>query len=82
MTIINITDAVRGLFMNVHDNAALVDARGNVVGYFIPQTEVEQYERTLKLFDLDEARRRLAAGGPTYTTAQVLEHLKSLGTSE
>jgi hypothetical protein len=45
------------------------DGKGNVLGY-IPPIWTEE--------DIAEAKRRLASEEPRYTTAQVLEHLRSL----
>jgi hypothetical protein len=44
------------------------DAAGNVLGY-IPPVWTEE--------DVADAKRRLASDGPRYTTAQVLEYLRS-----
>jgi hypothetical protein len=46
------------------------DTRGNVLGSIAPVWTAE---------DIADARRRLASDEPRYTTAQVLEHLRSLG---
>lgn len=45
------------------------DAKGNVLGHFNPIWTEE---------DIAEAKRRLASDEPRYTTAQVLEYLRSL----
>ena len=45
------------------------DSRGNVLGRIDPIWTEE---------DIAEAKRRLASDEPRYTTAQVLEHLRSL----
>ena len=45
------------------------DPSGNVIGKFVPD-DLEE--------DLRIAKERLANPGKTYTTEQVLEHLKSL----
>ncbi|MBV9126023.1 MAG: hypothetical protein JO112_21940 [Planctomycetes bacterium] len=45
------------------------DGKGNVLGYIAPLWTEE---------DIAEARRRLASDQPRYTTAQVLEYLRSL----
>ena len=45
------------------------DTKGNVVGTFSPIWTAE---------DIAEAKRRLGSAEPRYTTAQVLDYLKSL----
>lgn len=45
------------------------DGMGNVLGFFSPIWTEE---------DIAEAKRRLASNEPHYTTAQVLEYLRSL----
>jgi hypothetical protein len=45
------------------------DARGNVLGYVSPLWTEEE---------IADARRRLASDEPRYTTAQMLDHLRSL----
>ena len=45
------------------------DERGECVGYVMPPLSDEE---------LKEIARRLDSDGPWYTTAEVLEHLKSL----
>jgi hypothetical protein len=45
------------------------DLRGNVLGYIEPLWTEE---------DIAEAKRRLASGKPGFTTAEVLEYLRSL----
>lgn len=42
---------------------------GDFLGWFTPIWSTE---------DIAEAKRRLAANGPRYTTSEVLEHLSSL----
>jgi hypothetical protein len=50
-------------------NAILTDEYGNHVGYVSPP---------LSQAELEELHRRADSDGPWYTTAEVLEHLKSL----
>ena len=46
------------------------DPNGELIGYIDPVWTRE---------DIDEAKRRIASNQPRYTTAQVMEHLQSLG---
>ena len=51
------------------DIVELCDPEGTVVGYV---------SRPFGQADIDEANRRLASGGPWYTTKEVIAHLDSL----
>jgi hypothetical protein len=47
------------------------DSHGEIVGVLTPSSDFTPEE-------IDEAKRDLASNQPRYTTAQVLEHLRSL----
>ena len=52
------------------------DGNGKVLGVVKPTTPTCGFSAE----EIAEAKRRLAAPGPRYTTEQVLEHLRSLET--
>ncbi len=52
----------------------ILDPKGNIVGFVTPAPSPEEIARAKK--SLDEG-----AGGPVYTTRQVLEYLRSLDPS-
>ena len=63
------------------ETTTIKDPNGKVIGTYTPvsQSEAIDYERVKSLFDLEQAERDFATQQPVYTTEQVLEHLKSLG---
>jgi hypothetical protein len=56
------------------------DSAGRTLGTFTPSrtAEDELYERVMRQIDLAEIERRKNLDEPTYTFAEVLEHLRSL----
>jgi len=52
------------------DAVQVRDPKGNVLGYIEPSDFTPE--------EIAEAKRALASNQPRYTTAQVLEHLRSL----
>ena len=63
----------------------VIDKEGNLIGYVTPAPIVQEGHATPSDArpsdeEIAEAKARLAAGprGPTYTTAQMLEYLRSL----
>jgi hypothetical protein len=64
-----ITDEQLRILTNASGNVPIVDARGQMVGMATqPHFSAD---------DVAQAKRRLAANEPQYTTAQVLEHLQA-----
>jgi hypothetical protein len=55
-----------------HGPVQVCDPDGNVLGTMTPAAA------WLEQQDIIEAKRRLASGGPWYTTEQVFEHLRNL----
>ncbi len=70
MTRIVLTDEQAKVVAAATEPVPVCDARGNVLGFLNPVWTEE---------DIAEAKKALAAGGPWYTTEQVLAHLRSLG---
>lgn len=75
-------DHLRGILETVE----LRDTCGKLLGHFTPSLSDEEsalYEEAKRLFDPAEIKRRKETEhGRGYTTEQVLEHLKTLETSE
>ena len=57
------------------------DAHGRVIGYFSPAAAkaAAAYSQAAAHFDAKEMQRRKASGEKGLTTAEVVDHLKSLG---
>jgi hypothetical protein len=78
MTAITIPSSLKPSF-GVTEPAAVCDEQGNVLGYYTPVREAtsEDYEWAQQHFTPEMiAEARKEEGG--FTTAEVLEHLKSL----
>lgn len=65
---------------SLREPAEIRDSAGNVVGYYTPasQQEAGLYARARQQFDVDEMKRRKESGGRGYTTAEVIDHIRSL----
>jgi hypothetical protein len=59
----------------VHDQA------GRLIGYVTPATDRKAPSAGPAASQIREAEKRLDSNGPWYTTAQVMEHLRSLETT-
>jgi hypothetical protein len=72
------TTAVLG---QAKERSEILDDQGTLLGYFEPveNPEDELYRKAALLFDPEEIRRAKADDRPCYTTAEVLERLRSLG---
>lgn len=57
----------------------LVDDAGNVVGRYTPAVTIDDLKAEGILGSDEEIEADAKAGGPTYTTAEVIAHLRSLG---
>jgi hypothetical protein len=76
MNVIVISGPLREQLMSVDGTVELRDEEGNLLGCFIPpQLEIPELDLTE-----EEIARRLAPDAKTYTTAEVLAHMKGLGT--
>ena len=73
-------EAVLAFLLELKDKTTLLDPSGKVIGHFHPvdPKDVETYAKILPLYDMEELARRKANPGKTYTTAEVLAHLKEL----
>ena len=69
MTDLILTEEQTRLVTEAPGTLRVRDHRGNVLGTLAPTWTEE---------DIADARRRLASAEPRYTTAQVLEYLRSL----
>jgi len=77
MTRIVVNEALRGLLPDLTRPVVFCDEKGNVLGHFLPETEVIVWDREPPPLSEEEMKRRMAEE-PTYTTAEVLAYLESL----
>jgi len=75
--------AISAFFGPIKERAEILDDQGALLGYFEPADDQEDalYRHAATLFDPDEVRESLAAEGQWSTTAEILDRLRSLGTS-
>jgi hypothetical protein len=70
--------------VNLKERVEVLDAEGRLLGYFTPvESEADIVRRkAFAAYESGEYQRRkaMSEGKPGYTTAQVLAHLRSLGT--
>ena len=81
MVRITVDDELRKKFLNFIDDVELCDETGRVLARFqrsTPWSDPDQWEPITPEISQEEIERRLKAGGPTYTTAEVLEKLSKL----
>lgn len=71
------SDLVRQL-ESADGEVELRDADGRLVGRFRSLRPQTVPAHVLEQFDIEEIYRRERSGKPTYSTAEVLEHLRSL----
>lgn len=69
MSHIVVNDEQAALITASNGTLQVRDSQGRLIGYVTP---------ALTANERAELKARIAAGGPTYTTAEVLEHLRSL----
>jgi hypothetical protein len=78
---IKVDDELRKRFGDFKQDVELCDEDGRVLGRFqisAPWTDPDQWEPLTPEITQEEIERRLAEGGATYTTAQVIEKLSKL----
>src|SRR5262249_44298587 len=63
----------------VKDSAKIIDESGRLLGYFIPAVDRELYEG-LEVPVSNEELRRAERETKSYSTAEVIAHLNTLGT--
>ncbi len=66
---------------NLDHYAELWDQSGRILGYFTPAADRDLYA-TAEIPPIDEEELRRLEKEPTYTTAEVLEHLEKLSRGE
>lgn len=69
MAEIIVDDEEANVIFTANAKVSVRDRNGRLLGWITPSISAEE---------LDEIKRRRAAGGPWRTTEQVLEHLRSL----
>jgi hypothetical protein len=81
MVRITVDDELRKKFLDFSDDIELCDESGRVLARFqrsTPWSDPDQWEPITPEVSQEEIERRFAAGGPTFTTAQVIEMLSNL----
>jgi hypothetical protein len=58
---------------------ALVDDQGNIIGHYVPKLTLDDMEPEDGWPTAEEAEAAANYKGPTYTTAEVIAYLRSLG---
>jgi hypothetical protein len=76
-------EAAASILRPLKERAELLDDQGTLIGYFYPVDDDQEalYRHAATLFDPDEVRESLAAEGHWSTTAEILDRLRSLGTT-
>lgn len=83
MSTLTADDTLKALLVQVRETTRILDANGEVLGYFTPrlQAEAELDERAKTLFDPVEMERRAATEhGQGATIEEVMRRLQSLET--
>jgi hypothetical protein len=78
---ITVDEYLRKKFGDFKQDVELYDEGGRVLGRFqisAPWTDPDQWEPLTPEISQEEVERRLAEGGATYTTAQLIEKLSKL----
>jgi hypothetical protein len=78
MTRIMIDREMRDKLLNVIEPVELCDASGKVLGRFLPSLDPSLYTGLEPRISREELQRRMKNKGETYTTQEVLRHLKRL----
>ncbi len=81
MEIITTDAAWQQLFTTANGITAVHDSEGKLLGYFSPvyARQAAEYTAIAARLDPAEMKRRREYQGKWFSTAEVLEHLKSLG---
>jgi hypothetical protein len=81
MTSVLADESMRSLLSQVKELAEVRDADGNVLGVFAPGTpeEVRLYLHAWFTLDPAQVQKQKQTPEKTYTTQEVLAHLRSLG---
>lgn len=78
MSVIVIDAALKEKLLAAGGTAELRDEAGNRIGRFLRSEEVVSFERAELGLSDEELARRLAPNAKTYTTSEVLDHLRGL----
>jgi hypothetical protein len=80
MTKITVDSTTLAVLAQATSLAEVRDSSGTLIGFFAPASleHADLYAQAAARINPQEIRRRAEAGGKTYTTGEVLEHLRSL----
>jgi hypothetical protein len=75
MTTVTVDDTLRNKLHNFSQPLKLCDETGRVVGRFVPEANLAEWEPVSPDISDEELQRRLTSKEKRYTTAEVLAHL-------
>jgi len=80
MVAVTVDSNLRSQLADAASQIEVRDESGTLLGYYTPAWlgTAEQYRRARESIDRAELERRKASNEPCYSTAEVLEYLKSL----
>jgi hypothetical protein len=80
MTTITIDDKLLEVLTQAASLAEVRDLKGTLIGFFAPANleHADLYAQAATRISPQEIRQRAEGGGETYTTQEVLKHLRSL----
>jgi hypothetical protein len=77
MTRVIVDDILRSKLRNLTEPLELCDSSGRALGRFVPASDLSEYEYWEPEISDEELRQQLQSGEKSYTTAELLAHLKS-----
>lgn len=80
MVAVTVDSKIRSQFADAPSQIEVRDEQGKLLGYFTPAWlgTADDYRRAREQIDRGELERRKASQEPCYSTAEVLDYLKSL----
>ena len=81
MTIVQANESMTSVLSQVKDLAEIRDSSGTILGLFVPGTaeEARLYIHAWLTLDPEQVRLRKQSAEKTFTTEEVLTHVRSLG---
>jgi hypothetical protein len=78
MTQVIVDDALRSKLLNFSQPLQFCDDSGRVLGRFVPEPDLSEWETASPDISEEELQRRLNSNEKRYSTAEVLAHLEQL----
>ena len=76
--LIIVDEQMRAKLVKSNAPALLCTADGTVLGYFTPPAPLEKFKLQPQISEEEMARRMADTASPTYTTEEVMRHLKGM----